>query len=54
MWLMPLLVILSGLFEYTMFIVYNKLGHPWKDILEASLEVTNMPWPLFSEPHVAH
>ena len=40
MWLMPLLVILSAVFEYTMFIVYNKLGHTWKDILEASLEVT--------------
>ena len=39
MWLMPLLVILSALFEYVMFIVYNKQGHPWKDILEASLEV---------------
>lgn len=38
MWLMPLLVILSALFEYTIFIVYNKLGHPWKDILKASLE----------------
>ena len=44
MWLMPLLVILSAFFEYGMFITYNYLGHPWKDVLEASLEVTNIPW----------
>ena len=39
MWLMPLLVVLFAVVEYVMFRLYNKLGHPWKVILEDSLEV---------------
>ena len=39
MWLMPLLVVLFAVVEYVMFRLYNKLGHPWKVILDDSLEV---------------
>ena len=42
MWLMPLLVILFAVLEYVMFILYNEQGHPWKDILNAALEVGNI------------
>ena len=39
MWLMPLLVFLFAVAEYVMFRLYNKLGHPWKVILDDSFEV---------------
>ena len=39
MWLMPLLVFLFAVVEYIMFRLYNKLGHPWKVILDDFLEV---------------
>ena len=42
MWLMPLLVILFAVLEYVMFVLYNEQGHPWKDILNAALEVGNI------------
>ena len=42
MWLMPLLVFLFAVVEYGMFLLYNEQGHPWKEILNAALEVGNI------------
>ena len=43
MWLMPVLVVMLALVEYGLFLLFNKYGHPWKEILTAALEVDNKP-----------
>ena len=39
MWIVPAAVVILSLLEYTIFVLYNKHGHPWKLILAAALEV---------------
>ena len=39
MWIVPVAVVILSLLEYTIFVLYNKHGHPWKLILAAALEV---------------
>ena len=41
MWLMPVLVVMLALVEYGLFLLFNKYGHPWKEVLNAALEVGN-------------
>ena len=33
LWLPPLLVTLASLSDFCLFLLYNRFGHPWKDIL---------------------
>ena len=39
-WVMPLVVLLSALADLVLVWLYERLGHPWKDIRAKETEVT--------------